>query len=52
MESTPVIPNRFLGSLNEPSGVAAESEGIIVDTVGRPCEARLRGRGDNIRNVM
>ncbi|KAL9709145.1 hypothetical protein Ac2012v2_007498 [Leucoagaricus gongylophorus] len=50
MES--ITPSGFLGPLNEPSGVAAESEGIIVNTVGRPREARLRGRGDNIRNVI
>jgi len=47
-----ITPSGFLGPLNEPSGVAAEREGIIVNTVGRPCEARLRGRGDNIRNVI
>ena len=52
MESTPVTPNRFLGSLNEPLGVAVESERSIVNTVRRPCEARLRGRDDNIRNVI
>ena len=49
-----ITPSVFLGPLNEPLGVAAESEGIIVNTVGRPCEARLRGRGrgDSIRNVI
>ena len=46
-------PNIFLGPLNEPLGVAAESERSMVNTVGRPHEASLRGRGDNnIRNVI
>jgi len=53
MESTPVTPNAFLGSLNEPLGVPVESERSIVNTVGRPREARFRGRDDNnIRNVI
>ena len=47
-----ITPSGFLGPLNEPPGVAAEREAIIVNTVGRPREARFRGRGDNIRNVI
>jgi len=50
MES--VTPNGLLGLLNGPSGAAIESERSIVNMVGRPSEARFRGRDDNnIRNV-
>ena len=50
-----ITPSGFLGPLNEPLGIAAESEGSMVNTVGRPSEASLRGRVDddnNIRNVI
>ncbi|KAL9709144.1 hypothetical protein Ac2012v2_007497 [Leucoagaricus gongylophorus] len=50
MES--VTPNGLLGLLNGPLGAAIESERSIVNMVGRPSEARFRGRDDNnIRNV-
>ena len=51
MES--ITPSRFLGPLNELSGVATESERSMVNMAGRPHEASLRGRcNNNIRNVI